>query len=64
MSNKNYDSLVTELSSFIQKYKVLHETSRNAEFDLRWRLSELFKDVKVVVENDKFTILNCSASQL
>jgi len=46
MSNKNYDSLVTELSSFIQKYKVLHETSRNAEFDLRWRLSELFKDVK------------------
>ena len=46
MTMNQYDSLVTELTSFIQKYKELEKINKDAEFDLKWRLTELFKSVK------------------
>ena len=36
----------------------------NNHLNYTTHLNRIFKDVKVVAENDKFTILNCSASQL
>ncbi len=46
MTINQYDSLVTELTSFIQKYKELEKVNKDAEFDLKWRLTELFKSVE------------------
>jgi hypothetical protein len=60
MSNEKYDSLVTELTSFIQKHKELESIHRDAEFDLKWRLTELFKDVK---EEDEQKFIDISGMQ-
>jgi hypothetical protein len=46
MSVQKYDSLIIELTSYIQKFKELNDIQKNAEFDLRWRLTQLFKEVK------------------
>jgi hypothetical protein len=46
MFEYKYNSLVVELSSCIQKYKEVNEIQKNAEFDLKWRLTQLFKEVK------------------
>ncbi len=46
MSGHKYDSLVLELSGYIQKYKELEAIQKDGEFDLKWRLTELFNNVK------------------
>ena len=45
MSNNQYDSLVTELASFILKHGELEVIKTDAEFDLKWRLTQLYKEV-------------------
>lgn len=57
MLSVKYVSLVTELASLIQKHKELEEISKSAEFDLKWRLSELFKSVK---ESDEQKFIDLS----
>ncbi len=43
---KKYDRLVLELTSYIAKYHEISELQKSGEFDLKWRLTELYKDVK------------------
>jgi hypothetical protein len=45
MTNKKYDSLITELTSFIKKYDELEAVRIDAEFDIKWRLIQLYKEV-------------------
>jgi hypothetical protein len=60
MSTGEYDSLVVELTSFVQKYKELNEISKDAELDLKWRLTELFKTVE---ESDEQKFIDISGLQ-
>ena len=53
MNKNKYISLVTNLNSLLQKHKELEEIYKDASFDLKWRLSELFKSVEVSDE-EKF----------
>lgn len=46
------------------KKKGVFQLVFNNHLNYATHLNKLFKDVKVVNQNDKFTILNCSASQL
>ena len=44
MNKKEYVSLVTSLTALIEKEKELKELYKQSEYDLKWRLSELFKN--------------------
>ena len=57
---KKYTSFVTELTSFITKHSELKTIQLDAEFDLRWRLIQLFKDVK---EEDEQKFIDMSGMQ-
>lgn len=46
MLENNYESLITELISLVEKFKLLTQVKEDAEFDLKWRLTELYKYVK------------------
>lgn len=60
MINKKYDSLVTELSSFILKHDELEAIKSNAEFDLKWRLTQLYKEV---AEDDEGKFIEIAGMQ-
>jgi len=60
MTIKKYDSLITELSSFIQKHKELEATSKEAEFDLKWRLTQLYEEV---AEEDEQKFIDIAGMQ-
>jgi len=60
MLNKKYVSLVTELASYMQKHSDLIEIQKEAEFDLKWRLTELFKTVS---EEDEQKFIDLSGMQ-
>jgi hypothetical protein len=45
MLKNKYGSLVTELTSFIIKHNELELIKNNAEFDLKWRLTQLYNSV-------------------
>ncbi len=57
---KKYDRLVLELTSFIAKYHEISELQKSGEFDLKWRLAELYKDVK---EEDEQKFIELSGLQ-
>jgi 16S rRNA G1207 methylase RsmC len=46
------------------KKKGVFQLVFNNHLNYTTHLNRIFKDVKVAAENDKFTVLNCSASQL
>jgi len=46
MENNKYISYITHLTSIIEKLKELEEIHVNSSFDLKWRLTELFKNIK------------------
>ena len=46
MSLNNYDNLVIELANYIQKFQSLLKIQKDSEFDLKWRLTELYNSVK------------------
>ena len=60
MLAKKYDSLVTELSSFILKHDELETIKSNAEFDLKWRLTQLYKEV---TEDDEQKFIEIAGMQ-
>ena len=60
MLNKKYDSLVAELSSFILKHDELETIKSNAEFDLKWRLTQLYKEV---TEDDEQKFIDITGMQ-
>ncbi len=60
MLDKKYDSLVTELTSYFLKYSELSEIQKNAELDLKWRLTELYGEV---VKEDEQKFINISGMQ-
>ena len=45
MIDKKYDSLITELIVLVCKYEEINTIQKDAEFDLKWRLTELFESV-------------------
>ena len=45
MSDKKYRSLVVELTSLILRHDELKEVKLKAEFDLKWRLTQLYEEV-------------------
>ena len=53
----NYNSLVTQLTGLIEKHKELTEIIALADYDLKWRLSELYKNVK---KTDEQKFINLS----
>ena len=57
MPLKKYVSLVTELTSFILKHDELETIKVNAEFDLKWRLAQLYKEVNKEDEQ-KFIVIS------
>jgi hypothetical protein len=63
MLTNKYESLVTELNSFIIKHNELKIIQLDADFDLRWRLTELFKEVDEKDEQ-KFIDLSGMKGQL
>ena len=60
MSAKKYDSLVTELTSFILKYDELDAIKTDAEFDLKWRLTQLYEEV---AEEDEQKFIDLAGMQ-
>ena len=60
MLAKKYNSLVTELSSFILKHNELETIKVNAEFDLKWRLTQLYEEV---VEEDEQKFIDLAGMQ-
>lgn len=55
-----YERLITELTSFIHKYHEIENIQKDAEFDLKWRLTELYKSVK---EEDEQKFIDMSGLQ-
>ena len=60
MLAKKYNSLILELSSFITKYDELILTKSDAEFDLKWRLTQLYQEVE---EEDEQKFIDISGMQ-
>ena len=60
MLAKKYNSLVTELSSFILKHNELETIKVNAEFDLKWRLTQLYEEV---AEEDEQKFIDLAGMQ-
>jgi hypothetical protein len=60
MSAKKYDSLVTALTSFILKYNELDAIKIDAEFDLKWRLTQLYEEV---AEEDEQKFIDIAGMQ-
>ena len=60
MLDYKYDSLVTELTSFILKYDELETVRIDAEFDLKWRLTQLYKEV---AEEDEQKFIDIAGMQ-
>jgi hypothetical protein len=60
MSTKKYDSLVVELTSFILKYNELDAIKTDAEFDLKWRLTQLYEEV---AEEDEQKFIDIAGMQ-
>ena len=60
MSAKKYNSLVTELTSFIIKHDELDTIKKDAEFDLKWRLTQLYEEV---AEEDEQKFIDISGMQ-
>jgi hypothetical protein len=60
MSTKKYNSLVTELTGFILKHDELDTIRVDAEFDLKWRLTQLYAEV---AEEDEEKFINISGMQ-
>lgn len=60
MSAKKYDSLVVELTSFILKHNELDTIKTDAEFDLKWRLTQLYEEV---AEEDEQKFIDISGMQ-
>ena len=48
MYDQKYVLLVTELRSLMHAYELLKDVVDTAEADLRWRLAELFQEVKLL----------------
>ena len=57
---KKYNSLVIELTSFILKHNELEAIKIDAEFDLKWRLTQLYKDV---AEEDEQKFIDTAGMQ-
>ncbi len=57
---KKYDRLVLELTSCIAQYREVSDLQKSGEFDLKWRLTELYKDVK---EEDEQKFIELSGLQ-
>lgn len=60
MNKKKYVSLITSLTALIEKEKELKELYKQSEYDLKWRLSELFKNV---AEEDEKKFIDVSGMQ-
>lgn len=60
MKNKKYICLVTELSSLIEKFKEIDKIREESEFDLKWRLSQLYESV---LQDDEQKFINISGMQ-
>ena len=60
MSAKKYDSLVAELTSFILKHSELQIIKANADFDLKWRLTQLYNEV---AEEDEQKFIDIAGMQ-
>jgi len=60
MLNKKYIRLVTELTSLIEKFKELDKNREGAEFDLKWRLSQLYESV---LQDDEQKFIDISGMQ-
>jgi hypothetical protein len=57
---KYYDDEIQELASLIKKYELLFDIHTKSDFDLKWRLSELYKTVHV---SDEQKFINISGMQ-
>jgi hypothetical protein len=57
MNKKEYVSLVTNLTALIEKEKELKDLYKQSEYDLKWRLSELYKSVS---EEDEEKFIDAS----
>ena len=60
MLSKKYVTLVTELHSFILKHDELDDIRKNAEFDLKWRLTQLYEEVS---EEDEQKFIDSTGMQ-
>ena len=60
MLTKKYDSLVTELTSFILKHDELDAIKKDSELDLKWRLTQLYEEV---AEEDEQKFIDISGMQ-
>ena len=60
MKKNKYISLVTSLGSLIQRHVELQEIQKDASFDLKWRLSELYKSVE---ESDEENFIKISGME-
>ena len=60
MVAKKYDSLVTELTSFILKYDELDAIKIAADLDLKWRLTQLYEEV---AEEDEQKFIDLTGMQ-
>jgi len=60
MYDQKYVLLVTELRSLMESHDILKNSVEIAENDLRWRLAELFQDVK---QEDEQKYINLSGMQ-
>lgn len=60
MLTSRYESLIAELTSFILKHEELTVIKKDAEFDLKWRLTQLFKEVS---EEDEQKFIELSGMQ-
>ncbi len=60
MLNKKYKRLITELTSLIEKFKEIDKNREDAEFDLKWRLSQLYESV---LQDDEQKFINISGMQ-
>lgn len=60
MKDKKYNRLITELTSLIEKFKEIDKNREDAEFDLKWRLSQLYESV---LQDDEQKFIDISGMQ-